>query len=201
MVIYYPEYDSTGSVGRMVPTLDAKLIDDDGNDISDYDVRGELCVRGPTIINGYFENPEANARDWDSEGFFKTGDIAYCSSKNKLWYIVDRRKEMIKVRGFQVAPAEIEGVLIGHPAIDDAAVIGVKYARDDTEFPRAYIVLAPGARLTEQEVKDYTGKRLARYKHLEGGVRFVDELPRNANKKLLKGELREMAKREIGARL
>ena len=125
-MLYYPEYDPTGSVGRMVPTLDAKLIDEDGKDISNYDVRGELCVRGPTIINGYFENPEANARDWDGDGYFKTGDIAYCSSKNKLWYIVDRRKEMIKVRGFQVAPAEIEGVLIAHPVIDDAAVIEMK---------------------------------------------------------------------------
>ncbi|KAF2098907.1 4-coumarate-CoA ligase-like protein [Rhizodiscina lignyota] len=198
---YYPEYDPTGGVGKMMPNLDAKLIDDDGNDISAYDVRGELCVRGPTIINGYFENPEANARDWDSEGYFKTGDIAYCSSENKYWYVVDRKKELIKVRGFQVAPKELEGVLVGHPKIYDAAVIGVKYARDDTELPRAYVVLTPGSQMTEDEVKEYASKRLARYKHLVGGVRFIDELPRNANKKLLKNKLREMAQKEIGAKL
>lgn len=198
---YPPENDPSGSVGSPTPNLDMKLINDDGIDITAYDVRGELCCRGPIIINGYFDNPEANARDWDSEGYFKTGDIAYCSSENKLWYIVDRKKELIKVRGFQVAPKEIEGVLIGHPAIDDAAVVGVKYKRDDTEYPRAYVVLAPGAKLSEQEVREYTGKRLARYKHLEGGVRFIDELPRNPSKKLLKGLLRETAEREIGARL
>lgn len=198
---YYPEYDPTGGVGQLTPNLDAKLIDDDGNDISGYDVRGEICLRGPIIINGYFQNPEANARDWDSQGYFKTGDIAYRSSKNKLYYIVDRKKELIKVRGFQVAPKEIEAILIAHPAIDDAAVVAVKYSRDESELPRAYIVLAPGAKLTEQEVKDYTGERLARYKHLVGGVRFIDELPRNPSKKILKSQLREMAQREIGAKL
>jgi len=91
-MFYYPEHDVTGSVGRMMPNLDCKLVDDDGNDISAYDTRGELCVRGPTIVNGYFENPEANARDWDSDGYFHTGDIAYCDGKSKLWYIVDRKK-------------------------------------------------------------------------------------------------------------
>lgn len=199
--LYYPEADNSGSVGKMIPTLDAKLVDDDGRDISDYDVRGELCVRGPTIVNGYFENAEANARDWDHEGFFKTGDIAYCSSQNKMWYIVDRKKELIKVRGFQVAPAEIEGALISHPAVDEVAVVGIKYTRDDTELPRAYVVLEPGAKATEEELKGYSGKRLARYKHLQGGIRFIDKLPRNASNKVLKSKLREMAQKEIGARL
>ena len=91
-MFYYPEHDVTGSVGRMMPNLDCKLVDDGGNDISAYDTRGELCVRGPTIVNGYFENPEANARDWDSDGYFHTGDIAYCDGKSKLWYIADRKK-------------------------------------------------------------------------------------------------------------
>lgn len=200
-ITYYPGYDPTGGVGQLVPNLDAKLIDDDGNDISAYDVRGEICLRGPIIINGYFGNAEANARDWDEEGYFKTGDVAYRSSENKQWYIVDRKKELIKVRGFQVAPKEIEALLIAHPAIDDAAVVAVKFSRDDTELPRAYVVLVPGAKLTEQEVRDYTGQRLARYKHLVGGVRFIDELPRNPSKKILKSQLRAMAQREIGAKL
>lgn len=86
------ESDDTGSVGRMLPGIDAKLVDDDQRDISGYDVPGELCVRGPLVISGYFENPEANQRDWDADGYFHTGDVAVCSSKTKTWYIVDRKK-------------------------------------------------------------------------------------------------------------
>lgn len=88
----YPAKDDTGSVGWPLPNLDTKLVDDDGNDVSGYDVRGELCIRGPTIIKGYFENPEANARDWDKDNFFHTGDIAWIDPKTKLYYIVDRKK-------------------------------------------------------------------------------------------------------------
>lgn len=86
-----PEQDTTGSVGRMLPTLDVKLVDDDGNDISAPNVRGEICVRGPLITRGYFENPEANARDWDKDGYFHTGDIGFVNEKS-MWYIVDRKK-------------------------------------------------------------------------------------------------------------
>lgn len=88
----YPEKDTTGSVGRPMPNLDLKLVDENGKDISGYDVRGELCIRGPTVVRGYFENPEANARDWDEDRFFHTGDIAYCDGKTQKWYIVDRKK-------------------------------------------------------------------------------------------------------------
>ena len=98
----YPEKDTTGSVGRPLPNLDLKLVDDNGKDISDFDVQGEICVRGPTVVRGYFENPEANARDWDADNYFHTGDIGYCDRKTKNWYIVDRKKELIKVRAFQV---------------------------------------------------------------------------------------------------
>jgi 4-coumarate--CoA ligase len=87
----YPEQDTTGSVGRALPGLDLKLVDEEGNDISDYDVRGEMCVRGPSVINGYLDNPEAN-KSWDRDGYFHTGDIMYRDSKSKLWYIVDRKK-------------------------------------------------------------------------------------------------------------
>ncbi|KAF2206882.1 hypothetical protein CERZMDRAFT_115519 [Cercospora zeae-maydis SCOH1-5] len=163
----YPALDATGSVGKPLPNLDTKLVDDSGKDITAHDVRGELCIRGPTVIKGYFENPVANARDWDSENFFHTGDIAYIDSQTGLYYIVDRKKELIKVRGFQVAPPELEGVLLSHPDIVDAAVIGVPDP-------------------------------------LEGGVVFVDAIPKNASGKILKRLLRERAKEERrggGARL
>ncbi|TGO62209.1 hypothetical protein BCON_0021g00220 [Botryotinia convoluta] len=133
---WFWEDDTTGSVGRMLPNIDAKIIDDDGNDITAYGIRGELCVRGPTIIAGYFENETANRLFFDSDNFFKTGDIVYCDSKTKTWYIVDRKKELLEVRGFQVAPPEIESVLLSHPLIVDAAVIGVKGSDADAQSLR-----------------------------------------------------------------
>lgn len=103
-------------------------------------MRGEICVRGPTITPGYFNNPEAITQAFDSDGWFKTGDIAYCDEATWKWYIVDRKKELIKVRGFQVAPPELEAVLLSHPFIIDAAVIGISFPNADIEDPRAYVV-------------------------------------------------------------
>lgn len=199
---YYPLRDDTGSVGTFVPNIDVKLVDPnlegDGLEVGPYDMRGELCVRGPTVIQGYLDNPEANSRDWDKEGYFHTGDIVYCDSKTKLWYVVDRKKELIKVRGFQVAPNEIEGVLLSHPDIKDAAVIGVEMG-EAGELPRAYVVLAAGATLTEKDIRAWIGKRLARYKQLEGGVKLVDSIPKTASGKILKRVLREEAKKEMSS--
>lgn len=95
-MFHYPESDITGSVGHMLPNVDAKLVDDAGRDISGYDVRGELCVRGPVVTKGYYMNPEANARDFDEEGYFHTGDIAYRAKDTGRYYIVDRKKVSIR---------------------------------------------------------------------------------------------------------
>lgn len=197
----YPEHDDTGSVGRLIPNLEAKLIDLDGNNISAYGVRGELCVRGPTVTQGYYNNPEANASSFDSDGWYKTGDVAYCDEATRKWYIVDRRKELIKVRGFQVAPAELESVLLLHPNIVDVAVIGVKEPGTDDELPRAYVVRRPtaeGKKLAEADVKAYVAERLAKYKALTGGVRFLDAIPKNPTGKILKKVLKEEASKESG---
>lgn len=91
-MIVTPEHDTTGSVGRMLSNLDVKLVDDEGKDISQTGERGEICVRGPTVTKGYFENEEANKRDWDDEGYFHTGDIGYRDPSTEKWYIVDRKK-------------------------------------------------------------------------------------------------------------
>ncbi|OJD19169.1 hypothetical protein AJ78_00869 [Emergomyces pasteurianus Ep9510] len=196
------ENDDTGSVGRPVASLEMKLIDDDGKNISAYGVRGEICVRGPTVIKGYFENPAANAESFDGD-WFKTGDIGYCDEKTKKWYIVDRKKELIKVRGFQVAPPELEAVLLSHPLIMDAAVIGVSFRgeeKENIEHPRAYVVRQPvpaSQKLTEKEIQEFAAAKLAKYKYLTGGVKFVDAIPKNASGKILKRLLREEAKKEI----
>lgn len=159
-----------------------------------------MCLRGPTLTAGYFENPKANAESFDSEGFFKTGDIVYCDAASKKWYIVDRKKELIKVRGFQVAPPELESVLLSHPLIVDAAVIGIKDAADrNTEHPRAYVVKRPvpeSKSLDEKMVREYCGSKLAKFKNLTGGVRFMEAIPKNASGKILKKNLREWAEKE-----
>jgi 4-coumarate--CoA ligase len=221
----YPTFDNTGSVGTPLPNLDIKLVDDAGKDISGFDVRGELCIRGPTVIRGYFENEEANKRDFDEEGYFHTGDIAYVARVSGLYYIVDRKKvslpvliskkgsqgtlannisqELIKVRGFQVAPPELEGVLLSHPDIVDCAVIGVADpVRTQDEVPRGYVVRRPGSSgPSDKELHAYMRERLSSFKMLEGGIRWVELIPKNASGKILKRILREEAKREAGAKL
>ena len=154
------------------------------------------------MIPGYFGNPAASADAFTSDGWYKTGDIGYCDKQTQKWYIVDRKKELIKVRGFQVAPLEIEGVLLGHPAISDAAVIGVYASHKDGELPRAYVVRRAGSEgnLTEAEVRRYMSEKLAKYKDLTGGVRFVDAIPKNATGKILKRVLKEEAQAEIKLR-
>ncbi|EED22462.1 long-chain-fatty-acid CoA ligase, putative [Talaromyces stipitatus ATCC 10500] len=119
----YPEKDDTCSVGRLLPNLETKPIDDNRNENSSYGVRGEICLKGMTIFPGYFGNPKANAESFDKDGCFKTGD-----------YIIDQKKELINVRGFWVAPRELEAVLLSHPQIVDAAVIGVPLPRGDGEL-------------------------------------------------------------------
>ena len=161
-----------------------------------------MCIRGPTIIRGYFNSPQATKDSVDDEGYFKTGDVMFCDSKNGKWYIIERKKELIKVRGFQVAPAELEGVLLANPQIMDAVVIGIQDKLDpDVELPKAYVVRKPGsegASLTEAMVKSYCKERLAKYKELSGGVSFVESVPRNATGKPLRRILREMEKAQTG---
>ena len=178
-------------------------MNDDCVDISGYNVTGEICVRGPTIIAGYLNDSSGN-QAFDSEGFYHTGDVGYCDPSSKLWYIVDRKKELIKVRAWQVAPAELEAILLSHPQIVDAAVIGVQFSRDESQLPRAYVVKRPGPdgnRLNEHEVKTFMESKLAQYKRLDGGVKFVDAIPKNASGKILKRLLRDEATREMGAKL
>ncbi|KAF1943861.1 acetyl-CoA synthetase-like protein [Clathrospora elynae] len=197
-LFYYPEADDTGSVGRSIPNTDFKLVDEDGKDITAFDVRGEACVRGPTVVRAYHNNPKANAETWDRDGYLHTGDILYCDGKTKKWYIVDRKKELIKVRGFQVAPPELEAVILEESdRIVDVAVIGLKAKPgSDTESPRAYVVRKPGTYMTEEEVKMLISEKLASYKQLTGGVVFLKEIPKSPSGKILKRVLRDWADAE-----
>lgn len=157
-----------------------------------------MSKSGPTITKGYFRNEEANAQAFDADGFYHTGDIVYCAKETKKWYIVDRVKEIFKVQGKQVSPAELEGILLEHPSIIDAAVIGIP-ALDEVvgEIPRAYVVLRPGTKdVSEGDVKEWVKQRVSQHKALVGGVRFIDAIPKNGSGKILKTKLKEAALEE-----
>ncbi|KAL6404447.1 strong similarity to 4-coumarate-CoA ligase 4CL [Ilyonectria robusta] len=179
---------SWGSIGKPLPNVEMKLIDQDGNDVT-HTGRGEACIKGPIVIPGYLKSEEANRESWDAEGYFKTGDVMQIDPTSGLLYVTERHKELLKVRGFQVAPAELEGVLTSHPDITDAAVIGVPDVRSG-ELPRAYIVLREGSSLTPDQIKAFVKDRLASYKSLEGGVAFVPEIPKLPSGKILKSHPR-----------
>ena len=203
MYYYYPEEDLTGAVGRPLLNHDVKLVDDDGRQITEYDTRGELCMRGPSMFMGYYDGASGGRRreGYDEEQFFHTGDVAIISSKTGLWHIVDRKKSLIKVRGFQVAPAEIEGVLLSHPEVLDVAVVGVQVSEESSELPRAYIVRREGGEVDVEGIRAWVEERLARYKQVDGGVVFVHSLPKNANSKVVKGVLQERAAKEMGVKI
>ncbi|KXJ94061.1 4-coumarate-CoA ligase [Microdochium bolleyi] len=186
------EPDDTGSIGQVLPGVELRIVDEDYRDV-EPGVEGELLVRSPLVMRGYFDNPEATRAAFH-EGWFCTGDIGVL--RQGKFYVVDRKKELLKYKGLQVAPAELEGILFEHPQIREAAVIGLPDPAAG-DLPRAYVVPWDKARITEAEVKAYVAERVAPYKQLRGGVVFVDEIPKNAIGKFLRKDLRERAKREV----
>jgi len=208
-----PEKDALrkiGSIGILVSNLEARLVvDGDGKGDIDANVgeAGELWLRGPTIMKGYLNNPSATRNAITLDKWFKTGDIAIRDSEG-YYYIVDRRKELIKYKGFQVPPAELESVLLTHPDIADAAVIGVESVKQATELPRAYVVHANPEKIRtnaskiafEQSVQKWFEAKVARHKFLRGGVAVIDVVPKSAAGKILRRELRNKAMSELEGR-
>ncbi|KAJ1998778.1 hypothetical protein H4R26_005331, partial [Coemansia thaxteri] len=132
-----PAARNSASVGRLVANIEAKVIDDLGRTLGSGEI-GELCFRGPNIMMGYLNNPDATKSTIDVDGFLLTGDIGYID-ENQFVFVTDRKKELIKFNGFQVAPAELEGILMQHPHVRDCAVKGVYDQERQTEVPRAYL--------------------------------------------------------------
>jgi 4-coumarate--CoA ligase len=163
--------------------------------------KGELWIKGPNVFKGYLNNLEGTKNAFSADGYFKTGDVGYQDEKGNV-YITDRIKELIKYNAFQIAPAELEGILMSHPLVTDAAVIGIMDEQRATEVPRAYIVAATGIHrndATAKEIMLWTEERLAHHKRLRGGIVFVDEIPKSAAGKILRNVLRAKVK-EAGAR-
>jgi acyl-CoA synthetase (AMP-forming)/AMP-acid ligase II len=148
---------------------------------------GELWVKGPNVMAGYLRNKEATDATIDPDGFLHTGDVARVDHAGRV-FIVDRLKELIKYKGYQVAPAELEAVLLTHPAIIDSAVIGV-IDDDGEEIPKAFVTRQPGADLTADEVVDFVATRVAPHKKIRR-VEFIDAIPKSAAGKILRKELR-----------
>ncbi|ROV96377.1 hypothetical protein VSDG_05474 [Cytospora chrysosperma] len=194
-----------GGVGELYPNCSAKIMELDGKtEIHEANKRGELWVNGPNMLRGYWRKPEATREtvmtDADGTRWLRTGDIAYCEKyePGTIWHIVDRIKELIKVKGNQVAPAELEGLLLDHPGVMDVGVIGVTI--EGEEYPRAYVVRTPGTNATEKEIAEWLAGRVTRYKQLKGGVVFVDAIPKNPSGKILRKILRDQAQKEVGDR-
>ena len=187
----YGVNDETGSVGQLNPNCKAKLVSDEGKELG-IDEEGELLVNGPNVMMGYLNNPEATRDTFDGP-WLKTGDVAKVNKEGKF-FIVDRKKELIKHRGLQIAPASLEALLLEHPNISDAAVIGLPLEGD--EYPRAYVVRTD-SNLKEKDVADWVAARVARFKQLSGGVKFVNEIPKNPSGKILRRFLRNLAQSEV----
>ncbi|MDQ3384389.1 MAG: AMP-binding protein, partial [Actinomycetota bacterium] len=175
-----------GSVGRPLPGVEVRIIDADGLDVELGD-QGELWVRGPNVFAGYWHDPEATASAITPDGWLRTGDVAVADGAASIW-IVDRAKDLIIVSGFNVYPAEVEGVLLEHPGIEGVAIVGAPHPHAG-EAVKAYVVAARGHHLEEEQVIDFCADHLARYK-CPSTVTFVDEIPTGLGGKVLRRSLR-----------
>jgi len=179
----------TGTTGLPLPSTDVKLLDDEGHEVG-LGGSGEICVKGPQVMKGYWQQPEANAAAFTADGYFRTGDIGQFDPAGFL-KIVDRKKDMILVSGFNVFPNEIEAVATGCPGVAECACVGVP---DDKtgEAAKLFVVKAPGATLSESDVIAFCRKELTGYK-VPKIVRFIEALPKSTVGKILRRELRDVA--------
>ncbi len=183
-----PEIQRLDSIGYPISNMKQKIVDlDIASRVLAPGEIGELCVRGPQVMKGYWKAPEATAEAL-RDGWLHTGDIGYIAADGHV-FITDRKKEMIKYKGFGVAPAEVEAALHEHPAVADAAVIG-KPDPDCGEIPKAYVVLRKDVRATAEEIMAFVAGRVAGYKQVRE-VEFTDAIPRNPSGKILRRVLKE----------
>ncbi|GAA2542913.1 4-coumarate--CoA ligase family protein [Streptomyces sp. NPDC058947] len=181
-----------GTVGKLIAGTEMRIVslDDPTRDLPAGE-SGEILIRGPQVMKGYLGRPDATAAMIDGDGWLHTGDVGHVDGDGWL-FVVDRVKELIKYKGFQVAPAELEALLLTHPGIADAAVIGT-YDDDGNEVPHAYVVRQPAAAgLSAGEIMMYVAERVAPYKRVRR-VTFIDGVPRAASGKILRRQLRESA--------
>ena len=186
-----PELVKPGTIGPALPGTEVRLVDPEtGEDVAGGD-HGEVWIRGPQVMSGYLNNPEATAATIDEDGWLHTGDVAIVD-EDGYFQIVDRLKELIKYKGFQVPPAELEALLITHPAVTDAAVIGVP-DEEAGELPKAFVVAS--AQVSDQELLEFVAERVSPQKRVRL-IERVDEIPKSPSGKILR---RLLADREAAA--
>ena len=189
-----PERNKPGSIGPLIPNTESRVVDYATGDDVGPNVDGEVWIRGPQVMKGYLNNPQATAMTIDADGWLHTGDIGHADEDGYL-FVVDRVKDMIIRGGLNVYPRDSEEVLHAHPGVLDVAVVGVADP-DYGEEVEAFVVKMPGIPVTEEELLAFCRERLAKYKSPKR-VTFLPDLPKNQVGKVLKRDLRELAaKRE-----
>ncbi len=181
-----PDMD-LNSVGVALPNTECKLVDPETGAEVGPGGRGELWVRGPNVMAGYLNDPEATAITLDDEGYLHTGDVAEVT-EDGVFTIVDRVKELIKYKGYQVPPAELEALLLTHDRVADVAVIGIRDAEGE-EVPKAFVVRQPDTELSADEVMSFVAMRIAPHKKVRA-VEFIEQIPKSASGKILRKDLR-----------
>jgi acyl-CoA synthetase (AMP-forming)/AMP-acid ligase II len=184
-----PEGDfRPGTSGVTLGNTDVRVIDPATGEDRDVGEEGELWVRGPQVMKGYLNNEQATRNTIDDEGWLHTGDVAIVDEHGHV-SIVDRVKELIKYKGFQVPPAELEALIVSHPKVLDVAVIGVPDV-EAGELPKAFVVAAPGSGVTAEELQEFVAEHVSSYKRIRQ-VEFVDEIPKSPSGKILRRLLRD----------
>ncbi|USW55490.1 Putative AMP-dependent synthetase/ligase, AMP-binding, AMP-binding enzyme domain, ANL [Septoria linicola] len=193
-ILQYESSDN-GNVGKLIPNNKMRLVDDNDREVG-FDTPGEILIQAPNVMLGYWRNEAATKDSLTSDGWLKTGDVAVINKDGYIW-IVDRKKELIKVNALQVAPAELEGILLDCEHVADAAVVGITV--HDEEWPRAYVALteeAKKAKVSPKDIQQWFKPRVAKHKALVGGVQFVDEIPKLMSGKIQRKVMKEWSKRD-----
>ena len=186
------------AAGIPLPNTECKIVDTATGAELGVGQQGEVLIRGPQVMRGYLGRPDATAATIDAEGWMRTGDIGY-ADEDAYFYIVDRVKELIKYKGYQVAPAELEAILQAHPAIADAAVIPSP-DEEAGEVPKAFIVLKPGTDVTADDIMAYVAGQVAPQKKIRR-LEFIDAIPKTGSGKILRRVLVERERAAMGARM
>lgn len=180
------EFKQLASVGRLAENMEAKIVDPVTGEALPPGHQGELWLRGPIVMKGYVGDDEATAATLDANGWLKTGDLCYFDSDGFL-HIVDRLKELIKYKAYQVPPAELEHLLQSNPEIVDAAI--VPYPDEEAgQIPMAFVVRKPGSNITEAQIMDFIARQVAPYKKIRR-VAFINSIPKSPAGKILRREL------------
>jgi long-chain acyl-CoA synthetase len=185
--------DQVGTIGLPMPNTEIVLLDDDGKEVA-LGEAGEICAKGPQVMAGYWNRPDETEKVFTSDGFFKTGDVGVMQ-EDGFFRIVDRKKDMILVSGFNVYPNEVEDVVAGHPKVLEVAAIGVPDAKA-TERVKIYVVKKDPS-LTEEELREYCAANLTGYKQPRD-IEFRTELPKSNVGKILRKKLKDELKEKMG---